>query len=145
LHDGHALKLDTDTVVLRPELFLSDPAAAMVALTSDERPDGYGMAYRIRADVAAKLAGLLDSQPLDPTAPEDLTICREVAKLWRVTKRDFTPESGPFSSLPHDGDATDFARRFDVLSVGNPPLGGWRDRVREVAGKLREIALNSGF
>lgn len=138
LYDGHALKLDTDTVVIRPGLFMTDPGAAMVALTChDDRPGAYGMAYRLQGDTAAKIASVLESMELDETAPEDVIIYRQARLCGRVAEREFSADAGPFSAVPADADLSDFATRFDVVTVGNPPRGGWLDRPRQVAVQMR--------
>lgn len=139
--EGHALKLDTDTVILRPGLFHSDPEAVMIALTCPtDRPGAYGMAYRLQANAADAIAAELEDGPLDEHAPEDLTIYRQARQIGPVVEREFQAASGPFSALPWDGDTADFARRFDVLTVGNPPADGWRNRAIQVAKRLKEFA-----
>jgi hypothetical protein len=140
MFDGHAVKLDVDTVILRAGLFMSDPDAALVALTCpDDRPGGYGMAYRISGDAAERIADTLDAGELDPTAPEDLTIHRMAAEFGWIAERKFLAGIGPFSSLPWDADADDFARRFDVLTVGNSPELGWINREKQIANRMREL------
>lgn len=146
LGEGHAMKLDTDTVVVRSGIFASVSDAAMIALTCrEDRLGGYGMAYRLSADAADDAAERLERRGVDVTAPEDVTILRTVDLDWVVWAHEFIPGMGPFSAFPADGDPVDFAARFDVLTVGNAPDGGWADRPRQVAAAMRSLVCRDGL
>jgi hypothetical protein len=145
---SHALKVDDDTVILDPELFTESGGAAAVGLTwaGDPRGGAYGMAYALRADVAEVVAQALHRVPLDPRAPEDLTVwaaVRAIAGAAEMVAHEFDPEIGPFSALPATADVRDAIERFGVLTVGNPPPGGWRNREQETAARLRQVVCTS--
>ena len=140
----YALKVDDDTAICDPEIFTCAEQAGAVGLTwtAGGRSEAFGMAYALRADVAAGAAEALALLPLDATAPEDLTVWRAAVALSGpagVMRWDFDPEAGPFSALPANADVCDAVRRFAVLTVGNPPAGGWKDRSRETSARLLHV------
>lgn len=139
----YGLKVDDDTAVLDPELFTCAEQAAAVGLTwSGGRPGAFGMAYALRADVAAAVARHLTCLPLDPAAPEDLTVwsaAKALAGPEGVIQHEFDIEAGPFAALPWGSCVRDAVGRYGVITVGNHPPGGWTDRPRETAEALRQV------
>ncbi len=141
---SHALKVDDDTLIADAELFTLAETAAVVALTwsGDPRGGAYGMAYALRADVAADISAHLALLPLDRRAPEDLTVFAAGAALAgdaAIMRHEFDAQGGPFCALPLDADPRDAVERFGVLTVGNAPPGGWKDRDRQTATRLRQL------
>jgi len=144
---SHALKVDDDTVIVRPELFTAHAAAGAIGLTWEEGPraGAYGMAYGLEKEAARAASRILTGGPFDPHAPEDLAVWSTVKKIAPVVEHRFRPDEGPFTALPAGACVTDAVRRFGVITVGNPPPGGWRDRDRETAGRMREmVKVNVG-
>lgn len=143
---GHVIKLDTDTIIVRPAAWLASPEADMIALVDrGGRTGAFGCCYRLSRRAAIIAAAALAVGPFDPAAPEDQTIHRTVSELVRVRELEFDAAAGPFSAFPQDGDAADFRRRFDVLSVGNPPPAGWHDRPQEMVRQLRRLIAAAGI
>lgn len=139
----HVIKCDDDTVIVDPELFSEVEHAGAVGLAWEGgRPGAYGMAYALRVDVAAGVAECLKRMPLDVTAPEDLTIWRAAKALAGeagVVLHEFELEAGPFAAIPWGSCARDAVSSYGVLTVGNPPEGGWKDRPSETAARLRQV------
>ncbi len=140
----HALKVDDDTIVLDAELFTLTETAAAVGLTwaGDPRGGAYGMAYALRGDVAVDVARHLSLLPLDPTAPEDLTIWAAAVALAGgagIVRHEFEADGGPFVALPLGADAREAVECFGVITVGNAPIGGWRNRERQTATRLKQL------
>ena len=137
---SHAIKLDDDTVIVRPEVFGRHFAAGAVGLTwTAGRPGAYGLAYALSRHTAGLAARQLEVQPLDPNAPEDLTIWHAARIVGTVIELPFQPSAGPWSAYPCHADPVAAMERFDVLTVGNPPPGGWSDRPRETALLMRRL------
>jgi hypothetical protein len=147
----HVLKLDDDTVVVDPELFTGVEDAAAVGLTwaGDPRCRGgstYGMAYALRVDVALAVAACLRRLPFDAAAPEDMTIWsagKALAGPAGVIEYEFDIEAGPFAALPWGSCVRDAVERYGVITVGNPPPGGWKDRPIQTAEPLRQVVCTA--
>lgn len=91
----------------------------------------YGNCYALTGRAARLASAILQKQDLPPLAPEDLTIFRAVFDLvppHRVRLvRPWTPQhrAGRWSWWNWDSqtaDPEDYARSYDVVSVGNPRL-----------------------
>ncbi|MGC4017482.1 MAG: hypothetical protein QM755_23655 [Luteolibacter sp.] len=133
----HAMKLDDDTVVVDARVFTRHRHARAVGLTwPGGRPGAYGMAYMLRADVAEKAAARLERGTFRPTAPEDITVWETVARCGPVIERRFRARRGPFSALPL---GAPIDRRFDVLNMGTPPPGGWRNRPVQMVTEMKRV------
>lgn len=137
---SHALKLDDDTVIVRTNRFRV-PGDTAVGLSWPDRgaEAGSGMAYALPGYAAAHAAKELQELPLDPKAPEDLTVWAALHGLCSRQLHPFDPLGGPFTALPLGGDARQAVERWDVVTVGNPPEGGWQDRGRQTAEELRRV------
>ena len=137
------LKVDDDTLVIDRALFTCVHRTAAVGLTwAGGRAGAYGMAYCLRADVAAAVAGHLGRLPIDRAAPEDLTVWRAalaIAEADGVIEWAFDVEEGPFAALPWGSCPRDAVERYGVITVGNPPPAGWKDRPIETAARLRQL------
>jgi hypothetical protein len=143
----NAIKLDDDTAVIDPKVFTNHLGFAAVGLTwhAGARPGAYGLAYCLRRDTAAQVASWLEAWPVpDEMAPEDLTIWWLAKRHGHCLDHAFHPQAGPWSGLPLGADAWDGAVRFSVLTVGNEPPQGWRDRPRQMAVELRRVVEAAG-
>ncbi len=139
---SHAIKLDDDTLIGDPQVFLNWLQFAAIGLTWSEgsRPGAYGLAYCLSRQTAAQVAASLEAWPeIDETAPEDLTIWWLAKHCGPCLDQPFATRSGAWSAMPHGSDAQDALARFSVLTVGNVPAGGWKDRDRQIAGELRRL------
>lgn len=136
----HAIKLDDDTVIVRPGRLKADPlTAAGLSWPQKGRDAAFGMAYAVPGLAAASAAAFLESAALDAKAPEDLTVWAALEGLCHRTLHPFSMGSGPFTALPLGGNAVEAVERFDVVTVGNPPPGGWRNRDRQMAMEMRRL------
>jgi hypothetical protein len=142
---SHALKLDDDTVIVRPDRFLV-PGDTAVGLSwpQEGREAAFGMAYAMPGCAAARAAEKLEAGPVEPDVPEDLTVWRALEGICSRWLHPFDPAGGPFTALPLGGDADEAVRRFDVVTVGNPPVDGWKDRDRQMAGEMRQVVEAAG-
>lgn len=144
---AYALKCDDDTAIIEPGLFTPAATCTAVGLTwaGDPRGGAYGMAYALRRDVAAAVAHCLRLLPLDPAAPEDLTVWGAVRAMGRdqVIEHEFDPIGGPFCALPIGADPREAVRRFGVVTVGNRPPEGWRDKPVQTAARLRQVVCTA--
>lgn len=137
-----AIKIDIDTAVIRPATLLCHhPCASLVGLAwpAAGSPHTFGLAYLLAAPAARAIAAHLSSIPLDPSAPEDRTIWQAAATLGipRLAL-PFDPTSGPFAAVPHFADPSDAARRFSVLTWGNPdPSSSGRRSLPAILSGLR--------
>lgn len=140
---SHAIKLDDDALIVRPGLFLEHRDVDSVGLVwpGGNRSGAYGMAYMLRRSMAEEIAALLEWESLDPSAPEDLTVWAAAASLGTQISHRFRPARGPFSAIPADADPREAVERFDVVTVGNMPRGGWGNRPVEQAHQLRGLVL----
>jgi hypothetical protein len=141
-----AIKLDDDTVIVDPELFTSFPDAAVgLSWPQEGRHAAFGMAYSVPGTAAAQAALILSAQPLDPKAPEDLTVWAALEGLCERQLVPFDPRGGPFTALPLHADAHEAVARFDVITVGNPPSSGWSNRPRQLATEMRRLVMATGM
>lgn len=136
----HAWKLDDDTVAVRPEV-LSAPWDMAVGLSWPQagREAAFGMAYAVPGYAAAHAAARLSTLPVDPKAPEDLTVWAALEGMCERLLKPFDPTGGPFTALPIHADAHEAVVRFDIITVGNPPPAGWRNRERQLATEMRRV------
>jgi hypothetical protein len=51
---------------------------------------------------------------------------------------DFDPSGGAFSAVPQTFDPVDCAK-FDVLTFGNVPKSGWKDRALEITLAMKRL------
>lgn len=137
---SHALKLDDDTVIVRADRFCV-PGDVAVGLSHPQegRDAAFGMAYALPGYAAIHAAWELREGPLDLTAPEDLTVWGALHGLCSRRLHPFDPLGGAFTALPLGGDARQAVERWDVVTVGNPPQGGWKDRAWQTAVELRRV------
>lgn len=125
----HAIKLDADTLMIRPDAFRGNTGCKS---TTMERREAFGCCYSLDAVTADKCAQSLTALPLDPTAPEDVTIWRHVAASGDPFRLDeFCPSGGLFSGVPGNA-SPDGCERFAALTFGNRPPGGWHCRPLEI-------------
>jgi hypothetical protein len=141
----HAIKLDDDTVIVRAERFRTRPETAVgLSWPQEGRDAAFGMAYAVPGYAAAQAAEKLEAGPLDSNVPEDLTVWGALEGICPRWLHPFDPAGGPFTALPLGGDADEAVRRFDVVTVGNPPAGGWEQRDRQIAGEMRRMVAAAG-
>lgn len=143
-----AIKIDTDTAVVRPDLFaaVTHGPAAIAGLLDPAagRHDAFGMAYAITAAASSAIADHLATLPSqDPYAPEDTTIWRAAKALglmcWPLR---FNRRTGPFTVVPEWADHAEAAARFSVLTWGNPLPGRGRSTAHILTGlRLTQKAL----
>lgn len=138
-HDSPvAIKVDADTVLLDPVPFL--PGNVGMGSATIARREAFGCAYSLAATTARGVAASLTAAPLDPSAPEDVTIWREVQRSGHpCTLHEFAPLGGLLCAVPTDIDAV-APRRFAALTLGNPPPGGWTDRPLQIARSMAAIS-----
>jgi len=135
-----AIKLDDDTVIVDPALFTAFPEAAVgLSWPQEGRHAAFGMAYSVPGPAAAQAARILSARTIDPKAPEDLTVWAALEGLCERQLVPFDPRGGPFTALPIHGDAYEAVARFDVITVGNPPRAGWRNKPRQLATEMRRV------
>lgn len=141
----HAIKLDDDTVIVRPHRLHADADTAVgLSWPQADRHAAFGMAYAVPGYAAAAAAAVLSAQPLDPTAPEDLTVWSALEGICRRRLHPFNPVGGPFTALPIGGPYRAAVERFDVITVGNPTLAGSFDRDRQLAADMKRVVLAAG-
>ncbi len=136
----HALKLDDDTVIVRLERFHATADTAVgLSWPQAGRNAAFGMAYSLPGHAAAAAAARLATLPLDTKAPEDLTVWAALEGVCERVLMPFDATGGPFTALPIHADADEAVKRFDVITVGNPPAAGWVDRDRQIAHELKRV------
>lgn len=124
------LKVDPDTAIigrswLQP--MLDNPEIPFTAC-GDERQATYGCCYALRGRTVRELAAVMQDAPLSPICPEDITIGRYIRDHYDGSKvyYPWTPErwDGLFTAwrwgCGGKAQATTYARRFDVVTTGNP-------------------------
>lgn len=128
--DDIVVKIDSDTALLSGGWIESMSGAGLdwyCCGTGARR--FYGLCYAMSGRVARLAADALQHENLPENAPEDLTIGRTVINLCGVERGQFaspwTPENreGRWSWWNWDSntaDPEDYARSYDVVSVGNP-------------------------
>lgn len=128
--DDIVIKIDSDTALLSGGWIESMPGAGLDWYSSGHGVRAvYGLAYAMSGRAARLAAATLAERDLPPLAPEDLTIARAVFDLvpgCRVRLvSPWTPQhrTGRWSWWNWDSqtaDPVDYARSYDVVSVGNP-------------------------
>lgn len=135
-HAAQAFKLDTDTIIQRPERFLG--ISSGVYSTTLHRREAFGCCYSLTRDAARRVRNDLMRMD-DTTAPEDQLIWQSIKRLnVRHKLHDFTPEGGAFSAVPQSFDPVD-CMKFDILTFGNLPAGGWKDRAMQITLAMKRL------
>lgn len=124
------LKVDPDTALIGRSWLqpMVDNPEIPFSACGDERQAAYGCCYALRGSVAKKLAAVMQDAPLSPICPEDITIGRYILDHYEGSKMYYpwTPEQrdGLFSAWRWGceglAQAATYARRFDVVTTGNP-------------------------
>ena len=137
--DDIVIKIDSDTALLsgdwlrEMEMDGLDWYSAGYGLDHCKGAErgAYGNCYAMSGRVARLASAVLQGQDLPPLAPEDLTIGRAVFDLVPTHRvrlvTPWTPQhrTGRWSWWNWDSqtaDPEDYARSYDVVSVGNPRL-----------------------
>jgi hypothetical protein len=132
-----ALKLDADTILIDPTPFLAGNVGA--CSTTQARRDAFGACYALRRETAENIARELEFQPIDETAPEDLTVWQTARDLGEaLTLHDCKPDSGLFAAVPISSSPED-CMRFASLTFGNEPTQGWQNRPLQIAQEMRRF------
>lgn len=120
----HAIKLDADTLLVDAGRFRGTVGCKS---SSVSRRDAFGACYSLQYGTASIVASSLAAQPVDPEAPEDLTIWAEIRRLVLPHHlEDFDPERGLFCAAPPWASVGQ-ARNFAAITFGNPPRDpSWR-------------------
>ena len=136
------VKLDADTLIVRPEDFA--PGNVGCCSTGTGRRDAFGACYSIRRKALEDVAEILAGIPDDPTCPEDLTIWSAIRATGHPFEMlDHSPDGGGLAAVPV-GAAIDRPDRFSALTFGNPPDGGWKG-LRDVIVSLEMRRFASGI
>lgn len=124
------VKIDSDTALLSGAWIEGMPGAGLDWYSSGHGSRAvYGLAYAMSGRAARLAAAALAERDLPPLAPEDLTIARAVFDLVPAHRvrlvTPWTPQhrTGRWSWWNWDSqtaDPEDYARSYDVVSVGNP-------------------------
>ena len=124
------VKIDSDTALLSGAWIESMPGAGLDWYSSGHGSRAvYGLAYAMSGRAARLAAAALEERDLPPLAPEDLTIGRSVFDLVPTHRvrlvSPWTPQhrTGRWSWWNWESqtaDPVDYARSYDVVSVGNP-------------------------
>jgi hypothetical protein len=131
-----AFKIDTDTIILRPDRFLGNSSG--VCSSTPPARKAFGCSYTLTKNTATKVAEHLETLD-DPAAPEDELIWDTIRHLGlRHAIYDFVASGGPFSAVPKYFDPVD-CMKFDVLTFGNPPEEGWKDRPLEITLAMKRL------
>lgn len=158
--DGDTVvKIDSDTVLLsggwvremKHNGLALHAAGYRVPRNPSER-SAYGNCYALSGRAARMVAEALECAAIPPLAPEDLTICRAVMD---VCGRERVRLDEPWTPLNRAGrwswwnwdsrtaNPEDYARSYDVVSVGNPrPPHVPKNARREVMRALCDARLN---
>lgn len=132
-----AIKLDADTIVLRKEVFTETSTGIHSSL--HHRREAFGCVYSLTKRTAKVVADYLESQPNDPTAPEDITIWRAMkTKKREHIMHDFRRDGGAFSAVPTHFDPLQ-CFRFAACTFGNPPVTGWTDRPLQIHNAMKRL------
>lgn len=128
--DDIIVKIDSDTALLSGEWVRNMHGVGLDWYSSGHGSRAaYGLAYAMSGRAARLATEALECVEIPPLAPEDLTIARAVFDLvppHRVRLvRPWTPQhrAGRWSWWNWDSqtaDPVDYARSYDVVSVGNP-------------------------
>ena len=149
--DDIVIKIDPDTAVigrswLQP--MVDNPDIPFTAC-GHEGQAAYGCGYALRGRVVRELSSIMQDAPLSPVCPEDITIARYVLDHYDGSKMYYpwTPErwDGIFTAWRWqcEGKATasTYAKRFDVVTTGNPCNSPYPSLARAaVMSKLRQAA-----
>lgn len=130
--DDIILKVDPDTAIigrswLQP--MLDNPEIPFTAC-GDDWHAAYGCCYALRGRVAKDLCAVMQTAPLSPVCPEDIIIGRYILDHYVGSwiHYPWTPErwDGLFTAWrwgcedKATATAATYARRFDVVTTGNP-------------------------
>lgn len=128
--DDIVVKIDSDTALLSGGWIESMPGAGLDWYSCGTGARRFfGLCYAMSGKAARLASKALQHAGLPENAPEDLTIGRTVINLCGVKRGQFaspwTPENreGRWSWWNWDSvttDPVDYARSYDVVSVGNP-------------------------
>lgn len=128
--DDIVVKIDSDTALLSGSWIESMPGAGLDWYSCGTGARRFfGLCYAMSGKAARLASEALQHADLPENAPEDLTIGRTVINLCGVERGQFaspwTPENreGRWSWWNWDSSTTDpedYARSYDVVSVGNP-------------------------
>lgn len=128
--DDIVVKIDSDTALLSGGWIESMPGAALDWYSSGTGERRFfGLCYAMSGKAAKLASEALQHADLQENAPEDLTIGRTVIDLCSVERGKFAPpwtpsnRAGRWSWWNWDSvttDPEDYARSYDVVSVGNP-------------------------
>jgi hypothetical protein len=132
------LKIDADTLLVRPELFAPGNVGCCSTMTA--RRDAFGACYSINRETIKAALAILRGMPRDPYCPEDLTIWSAIRATGHPFEMiDHHPDGGGLAAVPI-GSPVDRPERFAALTFGNPPKGGWEDRQIQVTLEMRRFA-----
>lgn len=128
--DDIVVKIDSDTALLSGSWIESMHGAGLDWYSCGYGVrEAHGLAYAMSGRAARLAAAALQERDLPPLAPEDLTIARTVFDLCGDDRvrlvSPWTPSNraGRWSWWNWDSNTTDpedYARSYDVVSVGNP-------------------------
>lgn len=124
------VKIDSDTALLSGAWIENMPGSGLDWYSCGYGArEAHGLAYAMSGRAARLAAAALRERDLPPLAPEDLTIARAVFDLVPAHRvrlvSPWTPQhrTGRWSWWNWDSqtaDPEDYARSYDVVSVGNP-------------------------
>lgn len=128
--DDIVIKIDSDTALLSSAWLreMDWDGLDWYSCGSSAR-QSYGMCYAMTGRAAKMAEAVLKEASLEPLAPEDYTICRTVLGMCGDDRvrlvSPWTPRNraGRWSWWNWDSSTTDpedYARSYDVVSVGNP-------------------------
>lgn len=151
--DDIVLKVDPDTALigrswLQP--MMDNPEIPFSACGTSYQA-AYGCCYALRGRVARELSTIMQDAPLSSICPEDITIGRYILDHYEGSKMYYpwTPErwDGLFTawrwSCGGKAQATTYARRFDVVTTGNPCYSPFPSLARAtVMSNLRHAAAD---
>ena len=131
------LKIDADTLLVRPELFEVGNVGCCSTMTA--RRDAFGACYSVDRETIKAALRIIEGMPRDPYCPEDLTIWSAIRATGHPFEMiDHTPDGGGLAAVPI-GSNVDRPERFAALTFGNQPEGGWEDRQIQVTLEMRRF------
>lgn len=131
------LKIDADTLLVRPELFEAGNVGCCSTMTA--RRDAFGACYSIRRETILAALRIIEGMPVDPYVPEDLTIWSAIRATGHPFEMiDHDPEGGGLAAVPI-GSNVDRPERFAALTFGNKPHDGWEDRQIQITLEMRRF------
>lgn len=151
--DDIVLKVDPDTALigrswLQP--MVDNPEIPFTACGTSYQA-AYGCCYALRGRIARELAAIMQDAPLAPICPEDITIGRYILDHYDGSKMYYpwTPErwDGLFTAwrwgCQGKAQAATYARRYDVITTGNPCYSPFPSLARAtVMSNLRRAAAD---